>query len=753
MATRVRRLLPLLGLALLGCVRDPPAPPTRRAPPAPARPPSPDAPGAAGPDDAGLDPAPPASLAAVVALVRSGERSGVRAALERLPAAVQSSPEARFIAARVALDLGDPAAALARLPGVAAALPALSLEARRMEAAALAATGRHPEARAAWEALATRGGGASDRTQAALEAWVAGDRRGAAAAMRAWVARPPAGIDRARAWALAAEALDATGDAAAALEARRRLAVDEPDTTAGVQGLAALVRAGRPLGAVQSLERAGVLLGRARHAEAIESLQAIPTLAGRDEARRVHLLGRAFFGARGRYPEAHRWLSAASRNPLNDSRDEDAFMAARALSRADQDDDAVRAYDAVARALRGRWSDEAAFRAAWLDSHHARREQAVARWRAFLRDRPGAPSRLRVDAAWHLGWTLYSAGRFADAVEPLARSGEVATHHLERGRGRYWSAVARLRAGDAAGAVTAWRGLIEHRPLTWYAMLAESRLRAQGAAPEPPPPPPSARPRPPLALPPRARWLAALGFDREAAEVLVAEDDALRATLPRDRADEVMAGAYLALGEARRAFLLSSRHAEALDALPTTSTRWIWDAGFPRPFAPLVEAAEDANGLPRDYLYAIMRQESGFNARDVSTARAIGLLQMVPPTTRRVAQELGIPFAEDQLFEPAYNVRVAGHYIGRLYRQYRAVLPRAIGSFNAGPGAMNRWMREHGGDDVDAFVEHIPFDETRTYVRRVVQNLARYRYLYARPERGVALPLHSDAAVDAIVDY
>ncbi len=707
----------------------------------------------AGVDDAAVEPSSPPSLAAVVAMVRAGDRSSVLAALQRLPAAEQARPEARFIAARVALDRGDAAFALTQLTGLAAALPALSLDARRMEAAALSAAGRHAESRAAYEALSLRGGAGRDRTHATLEAWSAGDRRAATDAMRAWVAHPPPGIDRPRAWRLALEALDAAGDINAAREARRRLAVDEPDTPAGIQGLAALVRAATPLSPAQSMERAATLLERARHTEAIEALQAIPTLTGRDEARRVHLLGRAFFGARGRYPEAHRWLSVAARNPLNNDRDEDAFMAARALSRADQDDDAVRAYDAVARSLRGRWSDEAAFRAAWLASRHARLDEAVGRWRAYLRDRPDAPSRLRVDAAWHLGWTLFSAGQYADAVEPLARSGDIATHHLERGRGRYWSAVARLRAGDPTAAVAGWRGLIAHRPLTWYALLAETRLRAQGETVDAPPPPPPARPRPTVILPPRARWLSALGFDREAADVVVTDEDALRATLPRDRADEVLAGAYLALGDARRAFVLSSRHADALDQLPNANTRWVWDAGFPRPFAPLVEAAEDANGLPRDYLFAIMRQESGFNARDVSTARAIGLLQMVPPTTRRVAAELGISFTEDQLFEPAYNIRVAGHYIGRLYRQYRSVLPRSIGSFNAGPGAMNRWMREHGADEVDAFVEHIPFDETRGYVRRVVQNLARYRYLHGLTERSLALPLHSDAAFDAVVDY
>ncbi len=743
-----RLLLPCLAV-FLACTRSPTAPPARpmsRTFAAPAR--------ADASVDAGDEtpPAPP-SLAAVVALVRDGDRSAARAALERLPSSVQRTPEARFVLAKLALDDGDGRTALRAVDGLAALLPALDVDVRRIEAAALASAGRHAEARVAFDALAARGGGARDRTHAVLEAWAAGDHRQPLESMRSWVAHPPAAIDRSRAWGLAAEALDESGEGVLALEARRRLAVDEPDTAAGQRALAALQQAGHPLTTASALERVATLLERARHAEAIEALTAIPAARGRDETRRVHLWGRATFGARTRYVEAHRWLTLASQDPANPDREEDAFLAARALSRADRDDEAVRAYDAVAMRSRGRWADEAAFRAAWLASRHARVDDAVRRWNAFLRDRPDAAAHLRVDAAWHLGWTLYGAGRFAEAIEPLARSGDWATHHLERGRGRYWSGVCRARTGDAAGAVQAWRALDAHRPLTWYALLAEARIGAQGGTVEPLAAPPEARPRPPVPLPARVRWLAVLGFDREAADVLAADEDRLRASLPRDRADESLAGAYLALGDARRAFVLASHHADALDALPDATTRWVWDASFPRPLPAQVAASETRNALPRDYLYAIMRQESGFNGRDVSSARAIGLLQMVPPTTRRVAAELGIPFTEDRLFEPAYNIVVGGHYIGRLFRQYRGVLPRAIGSYNAGPGAMNRWLREHGADEADAFVEAIPFDETRTYVRRVVQNLARYRYLRGAGEAPLTLPLRNDPGVDEIVDY
>ncbi|MFO0627774.1 MAG: lytic transglycosylase domain-containing protein [Polyangiales bacterium] len=176
--------------------------------------------------------------------------------------------------------------------------------------------------------------------------------------------------------------------------------------------------------------------------------------------------------------------------------------------------------------------------------------------------------------------------------------------------------------------------------------------------------------------------------------------------------------------------------------------------GLSRPHPTDVEAAEDAGECRGTTSTRSCGRRAGSTAA-TCRARAIGLLQMIPPTTRRAASELGIPFAEEMLYEPAYNIRVGGYYIGRLYRQYHGLLPRAIGSFNAGPGAMARWIREFGALPLDEFVERIPFDETRTYVRRVVQNLARYRYLYGPYDAQwpLRLPLSSDAAVDAIVDY
>lgn len=695
-------------------------------------------------------------MSSVVTAVRHGDWSLADSLCDRLPEALQRSREVRYVRARVALSLNDPGRALTFLTDLAPAIPVLSRDILRLEARALSLLGRHALSRAKYIYISSHGGGSHDLTLAAIEAFSAGDFTAAATSMRAWIDNPPAGLDRARALSLSARALASHGDTRASLSAWRKLLVSEPDASQTRDALAALTHARVSLTVDEQLSRAATLVRRARYTEALAIVEPMAPLRGRDEGQRLHLLGRACFGLRTRYLDAHRFLSLAARHSNGPDRDEDAFLSARALSRADRDDEAVRAYDHVARTQSGRWSDEAAFRAAWLVAHHHRTDEAVRRLREFLAVRPSASSRLRVEAAWQLGWSLYTARRFAESAEPLARSGEMSSHHLERGRGMYWSAMAHARAGELTVAVRGWREMIAHRPLTWYALLSEARLREHGERVEVLPEAPTARPAPRVVLPAKAQWLQALGFDDDAATALDEVDESLRATLPAGRADEALAVTWLSLGQARRAYVLSSRHAGALDPLPTENTRWVWNTGFPRPHPTDVARAETEAGLPRNYLYAVMRQESGFNSRDVSSARAIGLLQMIPPTTRRVAQSLHIPFRESMLYEPEYNIRVGGWYIGRLFRQYHGVLARAVGSYNAGPGAMGRWISAFGSEDTDVFVERIPYDETRGYVRRVIQNLARYRYLYGpREDDGVPLrlPLRSESTVDTLVDY
>ena len=104
-----------------------------------------------------------------------------------------------------------------------------------------------------------------------------------------------------------------------------------------------------------------------------------------------------------------------------------------------------------------------------------------------------------------------------------------------------------------------------------------------------------------------------------------------------------------------------------------------------------------------------MRKESGFNPHDLSYADAQGLLQMIPPTTLRVAKELRIPYDPGRLYEPAYNIQTGSWYIGHLLQKFKRQIPIGAGSFNCGPRPVMKWIDQHGDREIDELVELVPY--------------------------------------------
>ena len=133
---------------------------------------------------------------------------------------------------------------------------------------------------------------------------------------------------------------------------------------------------------------------------------------------------------------------------------------------------------------------------------------------------------------------------------------------------------------------------------------------------------------------------------------------------------------------------------------------------------------------PEGYLYSIMRKESGFDPHVHSYADAIGLLQMIPPTTRRVAPALGLTYSDDFLFDPEMNIRTGSWYIGKLLAKFKGQIPLGAGSFNGGPRPIMRWIDEHGDRPMDELVELAAYTQTREYMKKVTEIYARYLYFY-----------------------
>jgi soluble lytic murein transglycosylase len=134
-------------------------------------------------------------------------------------------------------------------------------------------------------------------------------------------------------------------------------------------------------------------------------------------------------------------------------------------------------------------------------------------------------------------------------------------------------------------------------------------------------------------------------------------------------------------------------------------------------------------GLDPFFVAGLIRQESAFDAQIQSSSGAVGLMQLMPPTAREVAGSLGISYSPEILTDPATNLRLGTTYLASMVRSFGRP-EDALAAYNAGPGRMRGWRGEETHGDRDVFIEHIPLDETRNYVK-AVQGYARvYTMLY-----------------------
>jgi soluble lytic murein transglycosylase len=558
-----------------------------------------------------------------------------------------------------------------------------------------------------------------------------------------------------------ARAHEREGAPARARAAWRRLAVELPAHPLAAEAIAALERSSAPLGARERIERAERLTAGREWPLALEELARV----GDDEPDDVRTLrdywiGTTLFKMRRQYERAGRLLIAVHTR-MGGRAAEALFHGARALSRADLDDEAIVRYGEVVKKYPGTsWAAEAQYLSGWLELNRGRWREALPALQATV-TRYGS-SKWAADATWHLGFSHYLLGEHDEALKHLARVA-ARSGALDGGKGRYWRARSLAALGRDEESVTELRRIVTTWPLTWYALLARARLaekdiqigvfgdRAERA--DPPAPPGKADPR-------------AAG-DR----LIQVVDELLSASMPREAALELRRGEraflgryskgggampvllqrYAKAGNHNRPWQLAAGH-RALGGPPRGNARIWWERAFPRAFRTHVEKHEPLGKNPPYYLYAIMQKESGYDPHVVSYADAIGLLQMIPATTRRVAPLLGMTYTDDLLYDPELNVKVASWYIGNLLQKFRGQIPLAAGSFNSGPRPVMRWLDQHGTRPMDELVELVAYTPTREYMKKVTAIYARYLLLYEGREYWQPLAVEPGYVKDEI-DY
>ncbi|TAN41660.1 MAG: lytic transglycosylase domain-containing protein [Nitrospirae bacterium] len=126
---------------------------------------------------------------------------------------------------------------------------------------------------------------------------------------------------------------------------------------------------------------------------------------------------------------------------------------------------------------------------------------------------------------------------------------------------------------------------------------------------------------------------------------------------------------------------------------------------------------------------SVMREESRYDNEARSIAGALGLLQLMPQTAQRVGKSLKVSLKHNNdLYNPKTNIAIGSRYLKSLVQRFGS-LPAAIAAYNAGEEAVSGWLKKGGYNGIDEFMEDIPYDETRNYVKRVLTTYFEYMRL------------------------
>lgn len=694
-------------------------------------------------------------LASVRARVASDPERAL-STLDALGAAAAANPELRYLRSRLLQRLGHTAQALAALPDDLAALPdAVRVDVRARRAVLLASTGDCGAATALVAALEREKVVTPALVGAAVEcALAAGDVKHARRRLDSLAGRDQ---DSFALRLRLADVLQAQGARDEAARELRALLVTAPDHALAPEAERRFgLLGGAPLSLDERAERAERLTRARRPEAALVELGETPPRVKEAQARWWHLRGMALFAMRTRYAEASRALTRAAR--LGGATvAADAFHAARALARSGEDRAAVAAYRRlVERYPKSRFASEARYLAAdvalRLGLPRAERDM-----RAFV-DGPGARDEptLASEGLFQLGLRAFAQRRFREAEDLFQRHARRGGDTMARARGSYWVARAAQAAGRRVLAVERYRATIAVEALHWYALLSAARLRALGEDPGDPfvadadggasVTTRSAKHDAPamlasVALPAEVDFYARLGLLEDAVGALRAAEPSLRGG---GAGDAALARAYRDLGEyPRPVWLASHEHGELLARPAAPDNAWAWEAAYPRPYADAVATAARDAKLDADLIHAVMRKESEFDPSVVSYADAIGLMQLLPKTAEKIARARREEYRRELLFDPATSIRWGAHYLGNLNRQFDGQSLLAVAAYNAGEHKVEPWLAHEargGKVELDLFVERIPIEQTRNYVRRVACAWARYAYL-RDPARGWPLEL------------
>lgn len=326
------------------------------------------------------------------------------------------------------------------------------------------------------------------------------------------------------------------------------------------------------------------------------------------------------------------------------------------------------------------------------------------------------------DAEWLAGWIALrflndpaTAGRHFDSL-----GGNVSAP-VSRARALYWRGEAKRAAGDTASALTLYSEAAKF-DFTFYGQLAAEKSdpgHTLTIVNDGPPPPEVRAPFEQRELVRALRAVGQAGTREDFESIAFFLDDTL--TTPAEH--EMLSAIARESGFLRTA--VRNAKAGLFRGIVAKSAAY-----------PVIELPSDARrpGRPESALiHALIRQETEFDPNAVSSAGARGMMQLMPGTAQLTARAEGVTYDRARLLsDPNYNVTLGAAHVQHLLEDWNGSYILTIASYNAGPARARQWIEDFGdprlpGTDPVDWIELVPFEETRNYIMRVMENVQVYR--------------------------
>jgi soluble lytic murein transglycosylase len=346
---------------------------------------------------------------------------------------------------------------------------------------------------------------------------------------------------------------------------------------------------------------------------------------------------------------------------------------------------------------------------------------------------------MRFKILWAKAWILYKHDKHQEAVSPLQEIIDNTTETPDKVKALYWLARSYLKLDKASKAEDTFEELIDEDPLGFYGLLAHRELNEEIS---------------PLtadessfderlsdaSIPSNLQeqailidWLVAVGEGVLAEKALNRLADQIRKANITD--EDVWLKVFTQYAHSGNYTHLFTALTQAKPDIRKSILKSHPEFLFPQPWRSVIEAASTKSGVPSPLIYAIMRQESTFNPKARSPMDAYGLMQLLPSIAKVRASNAKLNYSRPtDLYNPEINVPLGASEIKALLKKYREQFIMAIAAYNANEKALKGWLKVRYRMDPLEFIEEVPYEETRGYLKLVLRNYIFYlRFQSAEP--------------------